>query len=228
IRYGITSPDARLRATNLRREGLGTAFTVVYDGAVQGDVCIAVPGEHNVRNALAALAAGIALGAKVESMAPGLAAFRGVERRFQLLGETGGAMVVDDYAHHPTEVRATVQAARSAAPERRLVVAFQPHLFSRTRDFASDFADALLLADVVYLADIYPAREQPMAGVTSDLIADVMAERGRAPFWRGPCSALASALANDLARGDLIVTMGAGDVTRVGPALFAARATEAR
>ncbi|MEO6527680.1 MAG: UDP-N-acetylmuramate--L-alanine ligase [Gemmatimonadaceae bacterium] len=222
IRYGITSPDARLRAVDLRREGLGTVFTVVYDGEPQGDVCIAVPGDHNVRNALAALAAGIALGAEVSAMAPGLAAFRGVERRFQLLGEINGAMVVDDYAHHPTEVRASIEAARGAAPEQRLVVAFQPHLFSRTRDFAREFADALLLADVVYLADIYAAREAPLPGVTSDLIAAEMAEQGRAPFWRGPCAALAPALAKALARGDLIITMGAGDVTRVGPALFAA------
>jgi UDP-N-acetylmuramate--alanine ligase len=221
IRYGITSPDARLRAIDLRREGLGTAFTVVYDGESQGEVCIAVPGEHNVRNALAALAAGIALGAKVPAMAPGLAAFGGVERRFQLLGEVNGAMVVDDYAHHPTEVRATVQAARGAAPDRRLVVAFQPHLFSRTRDFAREFADALILADVVYLADIYPAREQPMPGVTSGLIADVMAELGRAPHWRGPAAELALALATGLESGDLVVTMGAGDVTRVGAALLA-------
>jgi UDP-N-acetylmuramate--alanine ligase len=119
-------------------------------------------------------------------------------------------------------VRASIEAARGAAPERRLVVAFQPHLCSRTRDFAREFADALLLADVVYLADIYPARERPMPGVTSDLIADVMAEQGRAPLWRGPCAELSRALAAGLARDDLIVTMGAGDVTRVGPALFAA------
>jgi UDP-N-acetylmuramate--alanine ligase len=220
IRYGLTSADARLRAVELRREGLGTAFTVVYDGEPKGEVCIAVPGEHNVRNALGALAAGIALGATVPAMAPGLAAFRGVERRFQLLGEVNGAMVVDDYAHHPTEVRATVEAARGAAPDRRLIVAFQPHLFSRTRDFAREFADALLLADVVFLADIYPAREQPMPGVTSDLIADVMAMHGRAPLWRGPCADLAAALAAGIEPGDLVVTMGAGDVTRVGPALL--------
>jgi UDP-N-acetylmuramate--alanine ligase len=144
-----------------------------------------------------------------------------VERRFQLLGDVNGAMVVDDYAHHPTEVRATVQAARGAAPDRRLVVAFQPHLFSRTRDFAREFAHALMLADVVYLADIYPAREQPMPGVTSGLIADVMAELGRAPHWRGPAAELALALATGLESGDLVVTMGAGDVTRVGAALLA-------
>ena len=154
-------------------------------------------------------------------MAPGLAAFRGVERRFQLLGEVEGAMVVDDYAHHPTEVRATIDAARSAAPDRRLVVAFQPHLFSRTRDFAREFAQALALADAVYLADIYPAREHPMPGVTSDLIADVMAELGRPPVWRGAVSALAPALAGAVRPGDLVVTMGAGDVTHVGPALLA-------
>jgi UDP-N-acetylmuramate--alanine ligase len=221
IRYGLHSPDARLHATALRRAGLGTAFTVVYDGDVLGDVELAVPGEHNVRNALAALAAGLAFGLKVPAMAPGLAAFRGVERRFQLLGEVAGALIVDDYAHHPTEVRATIEAARSAAPDRRLVVAFPPHLFSRTRDFAGEFADALALADAVYLADIYPAREQPMAGVTSDLIADVMAARGRAPAWRGAVSALAPALASAMRPGDLIVTMGAGDVTRVGPVLLA-------
>ena len=223
IRYGLTSRDARLVATDLRREGIGSAFTVVYDGEPQGEVCIAVPGAHNVRNALGAIAAGIALGAKVVDMAPGLARFRGVERRFQLLGELDGALVVDDYAHHPTEVRATIEAARSAAPNRRLVVAFQPHLFSRTRDFAREFADALALADVVYLAEIYPARERPIDGVTSDLIARVMGDAGRAPTWRGHVGALAPALADALDAKDLIVTMGAGDITRVGPALFAAR-----
>jgi UDP-N-acetylmuramate--alanine ligase len=227
IRYGLHSSDARLRATELRRAGLGTAFTVVYDGETLGDVELAVPGEHNVRNALAALAAGLALGLKVPAMAPGLAAFRGVERRFQLLGEVDGALVVDDYAHHPTEVRATIEAARGAAPDRRLVVAFQPHLFSRTRDFAADFAESLLLADEVYLADIYPAREQPMAGVTSDLIADVMAARGRAPVWRGPVGQLAPALGAALRPGDVVITMGAGDVTRVGPMLLASAGSAA-
>ena len=225
IRYGLTSPDARLRAADVRRAGLGSAFTVVYDGVRLGEVELAVPGEHNVRNALAALGAGLAFGLTVPAMAPGLAAFRGVERRFQLLGEAGGALLVDDYAHHPTEVRATIEAARAAAPERRLVVAFQPHLFSRTRDFAEEFADALLLADAVYLADIYPAREQPIPGVTSELIAARMTALGRPPEWRGGAATLAPVLARALRTGDLVVTMGAGDVTRVGPAVLAARGT---
>ena len=221
IRYGIESSDARLTATNLRREGLGTHFTVVYDGKVAGDVHVAVPGLHNVLNALAALAVGLGLGATVPAMAPGIAAFTGVERRFQYLGEARGAIVVDDYAHHPTEVRATLEAARAAAPDRRLVVAFQPHLFTRTRDFAGEFADALAGADVVYLLDIYPAREQPIAGVTSALIADAMSAAGRAPAWRGAQPDVAAALAGAVRANDLVVTMGAGDITRSGHALLA-------
>ncbi|MDB4885300.1 MAG: UDP-N-acetylmuramate--L-alanine ligase [Gemmatimonadetes bacterium] len=222
IRYGLHSPDARLVAVNLRREGLGTRFDVVYDGKPSGEVMLAVPGEHNVRNALAALAVGLGLGVTVEQMAPGIAAFRGVERRFQLLGDAAGALIVDDYAHHPTEVRATVQAARAAAPDRRLVVAFQPHLYSRTRDFAGEFAAALVEADAVFLVDIYGAREGPIEGVTSGLVADRMAAVGRAPVWRGPRAALCDALLADVRPDDLVVTMGAGDVTRVGPELLAA------
>jgi UDP-N-acetylmuramate--alanine ligase len=220
IRYGLVSHDARLRATSLRREGLGTRFTVVYDGDSLGEVALAVPGEHNVLNALAALGVGLGLGATVPQMAPGIGAFRGVERRFQLLGEAAGALVVDDYAHHPTEVRATIQAARAAAPERRLVIAFQPHLFSRTRDLAPQFADALAEADVVYLLDIYPSREQPMAGVTSELIASKLRDRGRPPAWIGSRAALATALAPAVRAGDVVITMGAGDVTRSGRELL--------
>jgi len=164
----------------------------------------------------------LALGATVPAMAPGIAAFRGVERRFQLLGEAAGAMIVDDYAHHPTEVRATVQAARAAAPDRRLVVAFQPHLFSRTRDFAREFAEALALADVVYLLDIYPAREKPVAGVTSQLIADQLSSMGRSATWTGSRDNLHDALGGGVRANDLVVLMGAGDITRSGPELLAA------
>jgi UDP-N-acetylmuramate--alanine ligase len=221
IRYGLTSPDARLLAIDLRREGIGTRFNVSYDGKNLGEVVIAVPGEHNVRNALAALAVGLGLGATVEAMAPGIASFQGVERRFQFLGSVGDVIIVDDYAHHPTEVRATLRAARHAAPDRRLVVAFQPHLFSRTHDFAPEFAAALSEADVICLLDIYPAREKPMAGVTSALIADAMSSLGRAPAWVGARTALAEALLHIVQPGDLVVTMGAGDVTRCGPELLA-------
>ena len=130
--------------------------------------------------------------------------------------------VVDDYAHHPTEIRATLSAAREAYPGRRIVAAFQPHLFSRTRDFAADFADALGMADACFLADIYPAREQPMPGVTSALIADPMARAGKAPAWQGPRAAMAAALAAAVRSGDVVITIGAGDITKTGPELLTA------
>jgi UDP-N-acetylmuramate--alanine ligase len=227
IRYGITSPDARLAARNVRALGSGSTFDVVYDGAVLGPATLRVPGAHNVRNALAALAAGIACGLPLDALAPGLAAFTGVERRFQRIGEVAGVTVIDDYAHHPTEIRATLEAARSAFPGRRVLVAFQPHLFSRTRDFADAFGEALAAADGIWLTEIYPAREQPIAGVSSDLIAAAAARAGRRPSWQGPRSALAAALAGAVAAGDVVLTVGAGDITTTAPELLAVLARPA-
>ncbi|MFL5578979.1 MAG: UDP-N-acetylmuramate--L-alanine ligase [Gemmatimonadaceae bacterium] len=222
IRYGIgDAPDARLRATGVRLEAGGARFDVVYDGERLGALQLRVPGDHNVRNALAAVGAGIALGQKLDALRPGLEAFGGVERRFERLGEARGVTVVDDYAHHPTEIRATLAAAREAFPGRRLVAAFQPHLFSRTRDFAGDFGSALAGADVVYLTEIYPSREQPIPGVTAELVADAAARAGRAPAWRGARDRLADALASAARDGDVVLTLGAGDITRTGPELLA-------
>jgi UDP-N-acetylmuramate--alanine ligase len=222
IRYGITSPDARLVAHDIRTEHGGSVFQVKYDGKPMGEVRLKVPGQHNVRNALAALACGIGPWAlTVEQMAPGLAGFVGAERRFERLGTAQGVEVVDDYAHHPTELRATLVAAREAFPTRRIIAAFQPHLYSRTRDFAAEFGDALAAADVTFLADIYPAREQPMPGVTSQLIADAMARRGLPPEWMGPRAQLAAALRGAVREGDLVLTIGAGDITKTGPELLA-------
>jgi UDP-N-acetylmuramate--alanine ligase len=221
IRYGVTSPDARLRAVGVRSADGGSVFTVEYDGKAMGEVRLRVPGLHNVRNALAALACGIGPWAlTVEQMAPGLARFVGAERRFERLGVARGIEVVDDYAHHPTELRATLTAAREAFPGRRLVAAFQPHLFSRTRDFAVEFGQALALADVAFLADIYPAREQPIPGVSSALIADALSHAGRAPAWTGARTDLAAALAAAARDGDVVLTIGAGDVTKTGPELL--------
>ena len=129
--------------------------------------------------------------------------------------------MIDDYAHHPTEIRATLSAARDAFPGRRIVAAFQPHLFSRTRDFAAAFGEALATADQTFLADIYPAREQPIAGVSSDLIASAMTQAGRAPVWRGARSDLAVALSQSVAPGDVVLTIGAGDITQTAPELLA-------
>jgi UDP-N-acetylmuramate--alanine ligase len=213
--------DARVLARDVRFVDGGAHFTVVFDGTPSGDVRLEVPGVHNVRNALAAIATGLALGVTVPAMAEGLARFRGVERRFQRLGDRRGVTVVDDYAHHPTEIAATVSAARDAYPGRRLVVAFQPHLFSRTRDFATEFGQALAAADAVFLCEIYPAREKPIEGVSASLVADALAAAGGTLAWRGERPALAEALAAAVRPGDVVFTVGAGDITKSGPELLA-------
>ncbi|MEJ7808853.1 MAG: UDP-N-acetylmuramate--L-alanine ligase [Gemmatimonadaceae bacterium] len=220
IRYGIASGDARLVAQNVRVVDGGTAFRVVFDDEVVADVNLQVPGHHNVLNALAALGSGLALGADAQRMAEGLARFRGVERRFEHVGDAAGVRVVDDYAHHPTEIRATLAAARSAFPDRRLVAAFQPHLYSRTRDFAREFGEALAAADAVFLTEIYPAREQPMVGVTAALVQHAVRQAGTEVAWLGERGNLAAALAAAVRPGDVVLTMGAGDITKTGAELL--------
>jgi UDP-N-acetylmuramate--alanine ligase len=223
IRYGATSPDARLRALNVRQASSGATFGVEYDGELLGSVSLRVAGVHNVLNALAAIGAGLALGAPFAGLAYGLSNFAGAARRFEHLGEARGITVVDDYAHHPTEIAATLAAARETFPGRRLIVAFQPHLYSRTRDFAREFASALCAGDAVYLTEIYAAREKPIPGVTADLIVSafgVGAEQ-RKLSWRGDRGALAEALAAGVRDGDVVITMGAGDITKTGHELLA-------
>ncbi|MGH7622393.1 MAG: glutamate ligase domain-containing protein, partial [Gemmatimonadaceae bacterium] len=171
-------------------------------------------------NALAALAAGLAVGADFRAMARGIATVAGAERRFQRLGEVRGVIVVDDYAHHPTEIGATLAAARSIFPGRRIIAAFQPHLFSRTRDFAAQFGASLAGADAVFLAEIYPARERPIDGVTSSLVATALETAGGKLAWRGERSDLAAALAASVRTGDVVFTIGAGDITKTGPELL--------
>ena len=221
IRYGIDSADARLVARNPRTVDGRFTFAVEYDGETLGDVSLAVPGRHNALNALAAVASGLALGAPFEKMVPALARFAGVGRRFEHVGDAGGIRVIDDYAHHPTEIAATLAAARSAYPGRRVVVAFQPHLYSRTRDFAADFGTALAGSDLLFLTEIYAAREQPIPGVTADLIVDAVKSAGGKMRWRGARNDLAEALARDVRDGDVVVVMGAGDITRTGRELLA-------
>lgn len=216
IRYGIGSTDARLVATDVEGvgQGLGLRFRVAYDGKPAGEFRLSVPGLHNVRNALAAIACGIAVGVPIARMGPGLESFVGVERRFQLIGEENGVTIIDDYAHHPTEIAATLDAARTAFPGRRIVAAFQPHLYTRTRDFADEFGAALSAADVLALAELYPAREQPIPGVSAALVRDAAAARGRTTSWMGPRVDLARALRSIVQRDDVVITIGAGDITR--------------
>jgi UDP-N-acetylmuramate--alanine ligase len=206
---------------DFRPEGSGSLARARHRG-VELAVRLAVPGEHMALNALAALLAGIELGAPVDGMLAGLAAFDGVQRRFEYKGRAGGVAVYDDYAHHPTEVAATLRAAREVfgveqGRRGRVLVAFQPHLYSRTRIFASAFGEALALADEVVVLDVYGAREDPEPGVTGKLVADhvrLPAERVHfVPGWSDVPRVLAG-----LARpGDLVLTMGAGDVTVLGP-----------
>ena len=220
IRYGTSSPDARLVATRIVPHDGGQEVEIAYDGARLGTIRLRVPGRHNVRNALAAVGAGIAMGATLDAMREGLERFGGVHRRFERVGEAAGVLIVDDYAHHPTEIVATIEAARSACPDRRLVAAFQPHLYSRTRDFAADFGTALSGADEVFLCDIYGAREEPIEGVTSGVIASEIERVGGSLAWSGSRGDLADALAAAVRPGDVVLLMGAGDITRTGAELL--------
>ena len=221
MRYGLESRDARVTAREVEIGAAGSEFTPLFDGEAQPRVTLRVPGRHNVLNALGALAAGHAMHADAAKMAAGLARFAGVERRFQRLGESNGVAVVDDYAHHPTEIAATLSAARAAFPGRRLIAAFQPHLFTRTRDFAPQFGAALAQADLIFHTEIYPAREAPIDGVSSELIVRALRDAHAPLAWRGDRRQLASALAAAVRAGDVVLTLGAGDITRTGPELLA-------
>jgi UDP-N-acetylmuramate--alanine ligase len=218
--YGIANESARLSAQEILSVEGRLRFLVRLDGTDLGELALQVPGMHNVRNALAAVGGGISMGFTLGSLRDGLERFEGVERRFQRLGAVRGVQVVDDYAHHPTEIVATLDAARAAFPGRRLIAAFQPHLFSRTRDFADAFGVALARADLVFLTAIYPAREQPLPGITSALVADALRQAGHSPEWMGERSALADAIAAVARDGDVVLTLGAGDITHTGTELL--------
>lgn len=202
--------------------GIATVALTGPDGqAHQVHLDVAVPGEHMASNAVAALLAGLELGAPLPGLLAGLAGFSGVRRRFEFKGVAAGARVYDDYAHHPTKVAAALRGARQVAGQERLVVAFQPHLYSRTRDFAAEFGTALALADVVLLLDVYGAREDPLPGVTGALIAHAVPLPAGCVHYE-PCWADVPARLAGLVRpGDVVITMGAGDVTVLGPKLIA-------
>jgi UDP-N-acetylmuramate--alanine ligase len=223
VTYGET-PQAHLRARDIHLEASGTTFEVFdSEQGPLGTVRLPLPGRHNVANALAAIAVGRELSVPFETIARALAAFTGVVRRFQKKGERGGVLVVDDYAHHPTELSATLAAARQVYPERRLVALFQPHLYSRTRDFAGEFGRALLAADVAVVTDIYPSREKPLPGVTGQLVVRAAREVGhRNITYLSDKKRVVEKLEKLLRPGDLLLTMGAGDVAGFGEEYLAA------
>jgi len=221
VTYGLT-PQAELVATEIETSPAGSRFSVRLRGQELGRVELPLPGTHNVQNALAAIAVGLALRLDFGVMAKALAAFRGVHRRFERLGSWRGAAVVDDYAHHPTEVAATLQAARQAFPRAAIHAVFQPHLFSRTRDHAADFGRALLAAEHALVTDVYASREAPIEGVTGDLVAAAARASGhRNVGFFADRADLRHALEREVREGDLVLTLGAGDIYRFAEQLAA-------
>jgi UDP-N-acetylmuramate--alanine ligase len=225
LTYG-TAADASYRVTDIQPRGMRTEFTVtgapgtMLAGAGPVQLEIAVPGRHNALNATAAFALTVQLGVSVADAVAGLEAYRGARRRMELKGEADGVQVIDSYAHHPTELAADLAAARDVAAGGRVIAIFQPHLFSRTRIFAAEFGAALGHADEALVLDVYAAREDPEPGVTGKLISDAVP--GGGAMFVPDRAAVPGAVAGLAKPGDLVLTMGAGDVTALGPLIVAA------
>jgi UDP-N-acetylmuramate--alanine ligase len=218
LRFGLDA-GADVRIADVMQRADRTDAQIRWADGRSVPLRLRVPGLHNLRNAVAALAVVDALGGRLEQAARALGEFEGVGRRFERLGEYAGVAVVDDYAHHPSELTATLSAARQAFPGRRLVAVFQPHLYSRTAAHGQAMGQALAAADLVFVTEIYPAREQPIAGVTGQQVADA-AERAGADARFEPTRAnVGKAVYQELRSGDVVLTLGAGDITRVAPEL---------
>ncbi|MFI6409054.1 UDP-N-acetylmuramate--L-alanine ligase [Streptomyces sp. NPDC050548] len=218
VTYG-EAEDADVRILSVVAQGLKSEVTVVLGGE-ELTFTVSVPGRHYASNAVAALAAGAALGIPAAELAPALAAYTGVKRRLQLKGEAAGVQVIDSYAHHPTEMTADLEAMRAAASTSRLLVVFQPHLFSRTQELGKEMGQALALADASLVLDIYPAREDPIPGVTSELIIEAARVAGADVTPVHDKADVPEAVAGMAKPGDLVLTMGAGDVTDLGPRIL--------
>ncbi|WP_431680931.1 UDP-N-acetylmuramate--L-alanine ligase [Kitasatospora sp. KL5] len=212
--------DADVRVLSVRARGMSSEVTVLLGGE-ELSFTVSVPGRHYAHNAVAALAAGVALGVPAADLAKALGSYTGVRRRLQLKGEAAGVQVIDSYAHHPTEMAADLDAIREAAGAGRVLVVFQPHLFSRTQQLAEEMGDALAMADASVVLDIYPAREDPIPGVTSELIIDAARRAGADVAAEHEFAAAPARLAAMAKSGDLVLTMGAGDVTNLGPEILA-------
>ncbi len=218
VTYG-DAEDADVRVLKVNPRGLTSEVTIDLNGKML-TFTVSVPGRHYAHNAVAALAAGVALGLPVHNLASALGKYTGVKRRLQLQGEAGGVQVIDSYAHHPTEMTADLEAIRGAAADARILVVFQPHLFSRTRELAAEMGAALALADACVVLDIYPAREDPIPGVTSALIIDAATAEGADVTAEHDMAAIPDLIAGMSKPGDLVLTMGAGDVTDLGPRIL--------
>ena len=223
--YGLSERDGvtpDFFATEISLNQWGAEFRAQFRGRNLGPFRLAVPGRHNVSNALVAIAIGIELDVPVDLIRKALAAYAGVERRFHLRGEANGIMVVDDYGHHPTEIKATLSAAKQGWGDRRLVVLFQPHRYTRTRDLLEDFAKAFEQSDVLFLTEIYAAGEQPIPGVSGAKLAEIVRAAGHPSVtFVEQKDALADQVLPHLKSGDLVITLGAGDIWKTGLGLLA-------
>ena len=216
ITYGF-NPQAQLRPLNVRADRISNIFTVLFEGEELGEVSVMAPGRHNVLNALAAVGIGLELGVPFEKIREGLGKYTGVFRRFQVKHDAGGIMVIDDYAHHPTEVKATLAAAREGWSDRRIIAVFQPHLYSRTQQLYKEFGSSFFDAEKLILTDVYPSREAPIEGVSGKLIADTARAYGhRDVTYVAGKEDLAKSLMAIARPGDMIITMGAGDIYKFG------------
>jgi UDP-N-acetylmuramate--alanine ligase len=219
--YGL-SAQADVSAHGIRHDNnFGSSFSVWRGTDVVGEMSLRVPGVHNVYNALAAIAVGFELEVPFEKIAEGLASFTGAGRRFQAKGEVNGILVVDDYGHHPTEIRATLAAAKLGSGGRRIVVLFQPHRYTRTHDLMQEFARSFNNADVLFLTDIYAASEDPIEGVTAEALSAAIKRFGHKDVnYVGSLENAAPALVERIQPGDLVLTLGAGTVNRVSEQLL--------
>ncbi|AEN13103.1 MULTISPECIES: UDP-N-acetylmuramate--L-alanine ligase [unclassified Streptomyces] len=218
VTYG-EAEGADVRVHKITPRGLTSEVTVVLGGKYL-TFTVSVPGRHYALNAVAALAAGVALGVPAHNLASAIGTYTGVKRRLQLKGEAAGVQVIDSYAHHPTEMAADLEAMRGAAAGSRLLVVFQPHLFSRTQELGTEMGQALALADASLVLDIYPAREDPIPGITSELIIDAAKTAGADVTAVHDKARIPAAVAGMAKPGDLVLTMGAGDVTDLGPRIL--------
>ncbi|MEE8345934.1 MAG: cyanophycin synthetase, partial [Dehalococcoidia bacterium] len=220
VSYGL-DPSAEWRAENISRKGVdGCAFVVKCGKQVYSTFETRLPGIHNVSNALGAIAVGSTIGLPLEVVRRSVAEFRGVRRRFELIGESAGVTVVDDYAHHPTEVRATLTAARDRFPGRRLVCLFQPHTYTRTRYLLDEFRTCFADCDVLLIADTYAAREEPSAGMSAEQLAPEI--RQPSARYTGDLERSAAEVVDLLKPGDVFFTIGAGDVEKAAPMVLEA------
>ena len=218
VPYGLHLPEG-LTARDIKYERTSSTFTVYLKNKELSEVTINIPGEHNVKNTLAAIAVGLEMDVDFPIIRKALSRFSGVRRRFEIKGEAKGILVVDDYGHHPTEIRATLQAARQGW-NRRIVAVFQPHLYTRTRDFYQDFGRVFLESDVLRVIDIYPAREKPIEGVTGELVSNAAREAGHQDASFCPTPDVISELEKICQEGDMVITFGAGDIGHIANELF--------